>query len=209
MITIVSHPYTRYYVVIKGRPEGPYSLDEIREMKLKPTDFVKPEGKGDFKEVREIAELSEQLNIRHQTTIPQYFATLDVRLLATAIDYFIALCAYAVIALIYIAGSINTQERIPMLLMGLLLIPIIKFLVSVATEGSAKQASIGKMLIGIKVTDMQGRPIGYALSFVRNIAKLIGIITLGLGFFSGFFDRKQQCLHDKIAGTLVIKDRLI
>lgn len=205
----MSHPYTRYYVVIKGRPEGPYSLDEIREMKLKPTDFVKPEGKGDFKEVREIAELSEQLNIRHQTTIPQYFATLDVRLLATAIDYFIALCAYAVIALIYIAGSINTQERIPMLLMGLLLIPIIKFLVSVATEGSAKQASIGKMLIGIKVTDMQGRPIGYALSFVRNIAKLIGIITLGLGFFSGFFDRKQQCLHDKIAGTLVIKDRLI
>jgi uncharacterized RDD family membrane protein YckC len=30
-----------------------------------------------------------------------------------------------------------------------------------------------------------------------------------MGYLTGFFDKKQQGLHDKIAGTLVIKDRLL
>src|SRR3546814_603280 len=143
----------RFDVVIRGKPEGPFSLDELRRMNLGPTDFVKPSGYPEFKEVREIAELSNLLNIAHQTTRPQYFATLDVRLLATAIDYFIACCIYAALAAIYIAGMPNATESIPALLVGLVTVPLTKFIVCVATEGSKKQASIGKMLIGVKVTD--------------------------------------------------------
>jgi uncharacterized RDD family membrane protein YckC len=44
---------------------------------------------------------------------------------------------------------------------------------------------------------------------IRNLSKIISTGTIGLGYMMGFFDKKQQCLHDKIAGTLVIKDRLI
>ena len=199
----------RYEVVIRGKPEGPFSLDELRRMNLRPTDFVKPLGYPEFKEVREIAELSSILNITYQTTRPQYFATLDTRLLATAIDYFIACCVYAVLAAIYLAGVSNATESIPALLVGLVIVPFTKFILCVATEGSKKQASVGKMLIGVKVTDDQGNPIGYGRALARNLAKLVGIATLGIGFFIGFFDKRQQCLHDKIAGTLVIKDRLI
>lgn len=199
----------RFDVVIRGKPEGPFSLDELRHMGLGPTDFVKPSGYPEFKEVREIAELSSLLNIAYQTTRPQYFATLDVRLLATAIDYFIACCVYAALAAIYLAGASNAKESIPTLLVGLVIVPITKFILCVATEGSKKQASVGKMLIGIKVTDEQGRPIGYGRALGRNMAKLVGVATLGIGFLTGFFDRRQQCLHDKMAGTLVIKDRLI
>ncbi len=199
----------RYDVVIRGKPEGPFSLDELRRMNLRPTDFVKPAGQPEFKELREMAELSKLLDIPYQTTRPQYFATLDTRLLATAIDYFIACCLYAILAAIYLAGTSNTSESLPTLLMGLIIIPFSKFILCVVTEGSKKQASIGKMLIGVKVTDDQGRPIGYGKALGRNLAKLVGMATLGIGFFTGFFDRRQQCLHDKIAGTLVIKDRLI
>ena len=199
----------RYEVVIQGKPQGPFTLDELRRMDLSPTDFVKPVGYPEFKELREIAELSILLNVRHQTTPPQYFASLDMRLLSTAIDYFVAFCIYAVLAAIYLGGTSNAKESVPTLLIGLVIVPCTKFILCVATEGSKKQASIGKMLIGVKVTDEQGRPIGYGKALGRNLAKLVGIATLGIGFFTGFFDRRQQCLHDKIAGTLVIKDRLI
>ncbi len=200
---------TRYYVVIQGKPKGPFTLDELRNMRLRPTDFVKPVGQPEFKELREIASLSKRLNIQHQTTPPQYFASLDMRLLSTAIDYFVAFCMYAVLAAVYLAGVENTQESIPTLILGLVLVPIFKFIFCVSLEGSKKQASVGKLLIGVKVTDEQGKPIGYGKAILRNLAKLVGVVTLGIGFFIGFFDRRQQCLHDKIAGTLVIKDRLI
>ena len=199
----------QYEVVIQGKPQGPFSLEALREMNLCPTDFVKPLGSPEFKELREIAALSKALNIVHQTTLPQYFASLDMRLLATAIDYFFALCGYAVVAAIYLAGAPTTANRIPTLLLGMVLIPLFKFTACVILEGSRKQASIGKLLIGVKVTDEQGKPISYGRAFARNVAKIAGLITLGVEFLSGFFNRRQQCLHDKIAGTLVIKDRLI
>jgi uncharacterized RDD family membrane protein YckC len=63
--------------------------------------------------------------------------------------------------------------------------------------------------MAIKVTNESGNRISSAQAFVRNFSKLLCILTLGIGYLMGFFDRRQQCLHDKIAGTLVIKGRLI
>ncbi len=203
------NPSDRYEVVVQGKPKGPFSLEELRAMNLRPTDFVKPVGQPEFKELRELETLSSQLNVAYQSTAPQYFASLDMRLLSTAIDYFFAFCGYAILAAIYLGGTANTKTHIPTLLLGMTLIPVFKFITCVILEGSRKQASIGKMLIGVKVTDEQGKPLGYGKALARNLAKLIGVVTLGFGFLSGFFDRRQQCLHDKIAGTLVIKDRLI
>ena len=76
-------------------------------------------------------------------------------------------------------------------------------------EASSRQATWGKLLMGIKVTDETGERITYAQGFVRNFSKLICILTLGIGYLTGFFDRRQQCLHDKIGGSLVVKDRLL
>lgn len=205
----VQHGDDQYEVVIGGKPAGPFTLDELRAMHLRPTDFVRPLGQPEFKELQEWASLSGHLRIAHQPTQPQYFATLDMRLLSTAIDYFIALCIYAVLAAVYLAGVQHTEEHIPTILIGLILVPVIKFVLSVAAEGSKRQASIGKILVGIKVTNQHGTPIGYGRAFLRNLAKLVGVATLGIGFLAGFFDRKQRCWHDKLAGTLVVKDRLI
>ena len=94
-------------------------------------------------------------------------------------------------------------------LSGLPLIPFAKFIYGSLAEASEKQGTIGKRLLNIKVTDMEGGRISLANSFGRNSAKFFSIITLFIGYLYSFLNRKQQCLHDLIANTLVIKDRLI
>lgn len=200
----------QYFVVVDGRPQGPYSLEALRGLGLKATDFVRADGMPEFKELREIPQLSALLGLRYERTLPQYFATLDVRLLAWGIDTFIAVFIYMLFVVIYLVGmDSGVQAQIPTIIIGFGSVPVLKFIFSSLMEGSALQASPGKLVIGIRVTDTKGAPLGYPQAFLRNFSKIIGVLTLGIGFLSGFLDRKQQCLHDKIAGTLVIKSRLI
>ncbi|QNL51461.1 RDD family protein [Olivibacter sp. SDN3] len=203
-----------YYIVKGGKPEGPFQLEDLKSMGLSGTDFVKPEGYDDYKELRELPDLCQELGVRHERAAPQYYATLDVRLLAAAIDYFFAFIIYCLAALAVLikvddGSAQGKEEQWMMLVFGLGLIPIVKFLVNVIAEGSRLNASPGKLLLQIRVTDMQGNPIGLGRSFLRNVAKITCVITFGIGYLTGFFDRKQQCFHDKIAKTLVIKGRLI
>ncbi len=198
-----------YIVVVKGKPEGPYSIEQLRGMKIKPGTFVKTDAMDDYKEANEIPELCELLGIKSQVRKPQYFASLDVRLLAIIIDYFIVFAIYCVLATIVVLFIGERDQRIIVALSGLGIIPVAKMIYSIIAEASSRQGTYGKVLMGLKVTDESGHPIKLGNSIVRNLSKLICVATLGLGYAFGFFDKRQQCIHDKIASTLVIKDRLI
>jgi len=198
-----------YYIIKDGKPVGPLTLDELSELSPKGTDFVKPKEADDYKELREWPKLCTLLGINYEPALPQYYASLDIRLLATAIDYFFAFVIYGVVALTLLIKLEKPEERLSYIGLGLVLIPVIKFLLNVVCEGSNKNASPGKMLLQIRVTDDKGNPISFGRALWRNLAKISGLLTLGLGFIAGFFDRKQRCFHDKLARTLVIKDRLI
>lgn len=198
-----------YIVVVKGKPEGPYSLEQLKDLKIRPGTFVKTEEMDDYKEAHEIPELCELLGIKAQVRKPQYFASLDVRLLAIIIDYFIIFAIYCVLATIVVLFIGERDQRIIVALSGLAIIPIAKMIYSIVSEASFRQGTYGKFLMGLKVTDESGLPISLGQSAVRNLSKLICVATLGLGYAFGFFDKRQQCIHDKIGGTLVIKDRLI
>lgn len=198
-----------YYVVINGKPEGPYTIEELKKLSITPGSFVKTEGMDDYKEAHELPLLRELFGFKHAATLPQYFATLDQRLLAVAIDYFLILIIYCIAALIAVSFTNGQTLRLAISIYGLILIPFIKMIYSIILEGSARQGTLGKSFIGLKVSDEQGLRIQTSQSVLRNMAKLLGVATIGIGFFSGFFDRKQQCLHDKIARTFVIKDRLM
>ncbi|QEL00247.1 RDD family protein [Olivibacter sp. LS-1] len=200
---------TAYYIVKNGKPFGPLSLSELRTMGLVGTDFIKEDGWDDYKELREIPDLSAKLGIAYERALPQYYATLDVRLLAAAIDYFFAFLIYCCFALAIVIKAEHKQEQWTYLLFGLLTVPLFKFIICVIGEGSAKNASPGKLLLQIKVTDTKGNPIGFGRALWRNMAKITGLLTLGVSYLIGFMDRKQQCVHDKLARTLVIKGRLI
>ena len=199
----------QYSVVIMGKPSGPYAPEELKGLKIKAGTFVKSEEMDDYKEAHEVPELCEFLGLKVHVRLPQYFASLDVRLLAVIIDYFIIFAIYCVIATLIVLFIDQKQLRIIVSLAGLGIVPEAKFIYSIVMESSTRQGTWGKVLMGLKVSDEKGNPITFSRSLVRNLSKILSTATLGLGFMMGFFDKRQQCLHDRIAGTVVIKDRLI
>ncbi len=199
---------SEYFLVIKGKPAGPFNIDELKNMRLKPDDFLKTSAMSDFKEAHEIAELRSLFNFQQRTTAPQYFAGLDQRLAAALLDLLIVSGIYILPAFVAVMLIDDHEIRIGIAVSLLLLIPLSNFIYHVVWEGSAKQATYGKQILGIKVCDINGLPIGPGQAFGRNSAKLFSVLSLGIGLLVCFFNRKQQTLHDIIAGTLVVKERL-
>ncbi len=72
-------------------------------------------------------------------------------------------------------------------------------------ESSENQATPGKMVFGLKVTDLNGNRISFGKATGRYWAKMISAIPFGLGFIMPFFTQKKQALHDILVGTLVFK----
>jgi uncharacterized RDD family membrane protein YckC len=72
-------------------------------------------------------------------------------------------------------------------------------------ESSKFQATVGKLAMGIVVTDMNGGRLDFGKALVRNLSKIISSIILCIGFIMAGFTEKKQALHDIIAGTLIVK----
>ena len=73
-----------------------------------------------------------------------------------------------------------------------------------AFESSSKQATPGKMAVGIKVTDLNGRRIGFGKATGRYLGRFFSMVILGIGLIMIAFTEKKQGLHDKMAGCLVV-----
>jgi len=198
-----------YTVVINGKPEGPFKLTALKELKIRTATFIRKPGMDDYKEAHEFPELRELLGFKYQQTAPQYFASFDQRLLASVIDYFFLTTGYVLLVLVAFVFVEEKTQRIVVSLGGIPLIPLAKFVYSSIAEASSKQATWGKSLMNIKVTDMMGNPIKTDVSFGRNAAKALSVAPVFFGYLYSFLNKKQQCFHDLIANTLVIKDRLI
>jgi uncharacterized RDD family membrane protein YckC len=72
-------------------------------------------------------------------------------------------------------------------------------------ESSSYQATLGKMIFGMKVTDLHGNRISFARATGRHFAKLLSTMILFIGFIMVGFTERKQGLHDILAGTLVRK----
>lgn len=164
---------------------------------------------ADYKEAHEIAELRNLLGFKRQPVIPQYFGSFDQRLLAAVIDWLIitGICVVPVFVIVIIS-DIKLLNLI--LSAGLLvIIPLLYMLYHIVMEPGIKQGTYGKQLLKIKVTDLYGERITFKKAAYRNFAKVFSVLTFGVGYLLNFFNKRQQCLHDMIAGTMVVKDRLI
>lgn len=81
---------------------------------------------------------------------------------------------------------------------------IIQWLYYALMESSSKQATLGKMALGIKVTDMNGNRISFGRATGRYFGKIISGLILNVGYIMAAFTQKKQALHDLMANCLVI-----
>ena len=71
-------------------------------------------------------------------------------------------------------------------------------------ESSSKQATLGKMALGIIVTDLSGKRVSFGKASGRYFGQILSGFILGIGFLMIAFTARKQGLHDKMAGCLVV-----
>ena len=70
-------------------------------------------------------------------------------------------------------------------------------------NASKWQGTLGKMIVGIKITDLNGQRISFGRSLGRFFAAILSIIFF-IGYIMTAFTEKKQSLHDIIASTVVV-----
>jgi uncharacterized RDD family membrane protein YckC len=83
---------------------------------------------------------------------------------------------------------------------------LVVWLYCAAMEACAWRATLGKLVVGVRVTTLDGRRIGVGRATARLLAKLLSLALLGVGFVLAGVDARKQALHDKLAGTLVVRE---
>ena len=84
-----------------------------------------------------------------------------------------------------------------------LVVPMAYFVLSHGTGGQ----TLGKRLLGARVVDEGGSPIGYIRALGRCVATLAAAIPFGIGLVVAGFRRDRRGLHDFLAGTRVVRTR--
>ncbi len=133
-------------------------------------------------------------------------AVPGIRLVAAIIDYVVLFVIAGVLFVVGVGAALATEEgaaSLPFLLLIYLMWPLY-YIVLTAMTG----ATLGKMLMGIKVVDANGNKPGIGTVLMREvIGKLISGLIIYIGYIWIIFDAQAQGWHDKIAATFVVKAR--
>lgn len=72
-------------------------------------------------------------------------------------------------------------------------------------ESSKHQATIGKIALGLKVTDTNGKALDFGRALLRNLGKIVSQMIIYIGYIMAGLTEKKQALHDMIANAVVVK----
>ena len=137
----------------------------------------------------------ESKNVGTKTVAVQY-AGFWRRFVAAFLDVTLIFMVLITIAVIFALSRIA-----PIFALAVVIIP---WIYSAIMESSSKQATLGKMLLGIVVTDLEGRRISFAKATVRYLGKAVSILLFFAGFIMAGFSKRKQTLHDMMVGCLVV-----
>lgn len=81
---------------------------------------------------------------------------------------------------------------------------VIAFLYETLLTSGEKQATWGKQLLGLKVSNIDGSRITYGKSVGRYFGKFVSTLTFFIGFVMIAFSDRKQGLHDRVVNSLVL-----
>lgn len=155
-----------------------------------------------------------------QTTTVSYagfwkrFAAYLIDALILSAAYFVLLVPFlGLLGLGAVSAEVTESEEVALgffiaamsaYLFAILAITIAGWLYFALMESSSKGATLGKMALGIKVTDLNGNKISFGRATGRYFGKIVSGMILYIGFIMAGFTEKKQALHDMMAGCLVV-----
>ena len=104
------------------------------------------------------------------------------------------------------APGFNPLMALPLIGLGMLISVVTGWLYEAYFISSERQATLGKMALGIRVTTDTGQRLTFMHATGRHFAKWVSSFTLLVGYIMAAFTQRKQALHDLIAGTVVVKN---
>jgi uncharacterized RDD family membrane protein YckC len=153
---------------------------------------------------------------------PQAFATFWRRAGAWIIDWFVIALPFNIVSAFLLPNMPTVESRTnpatdevtlhwqgdwDRFLILAVAATVVQWLYHATLNSSPRQATLGKMALGLIVTDEAGQRLSFGRATGRFFASLLSQLTLGIGYLMVIWTRRKQALHDKVAGTLVVPSR--
>ena len=141
------------------------------------------------------------------TTSNVEYAGLWRRFMAFAIDLMVAglvVFALAIILPIVLGPRIGVPGGGVIVASFAIVWLVVTWFYWVLMESSSRQSTVGKALMGMVVTDIDGNRVSFGRATGRHFGKFASALVILAGFIMIGFTAKKQGLHDLITGSLVV-----
>ena len=160
-----------------------------------------------------MSEFDAILDTPEQSFAPTVYGGFWMRFLAALVDGIILAIPMYGLMFIFMDSFIDFSnpeamgEEPPIAGMMSLVIGLIvlQWLYYALMESGKNQATIGKMALNLKVTNMDGGRISFLQATGRHFGKIISGLIIYIGYIMAGFTEKKQALHDMMASCLVVK----
>lgn len=145
----------------------------------------------------------------HNQTVYQY-AGFWIRFVAQLVDGIIFLLISVPLLYLIYGDAYFSAEPSTQIFFGVadMLISVCLPLVATFWFWTRKGATPGKMLLGLKVLDANtGNLLTAGQAVIRYLGYIVSFVVLCLGYIWAGFDKKKQGWHDKLAKTVVVRER--
>lgn len=154
--------------------------------------------------------------------VKQRYAGFWIRFVAYFIDQLlisVVSFVFVVMGIVFSVGSISSLSELddpdPAAIIAMvggwiifgILSTIAQWLYFAMMESSSMRGTLGKLALGLQVTDAHGKTISFGRASGRYFGKILSGLVLMIGYIMAGFTARKQALHDLLADTYVVHSR--